>query len=338
MEESLPQEEKNTISVIDENQIKQFQSLYYLIKGKRDTDIKLFTDFKQFSYHDIQELNEKVYKVLQLHQLVTDIVNVTIGFNNKEIRTFGSWYEFKNTDWSISTTTKYITIEWDFNLVLPNQFHKIPQTHTMRVRIGNSLKPSEMIHVVFQGDEEYELEEAQAQMSCKIDFVNAQICNQLKSVVSEWYDALPKNSKDHKLIQFILKHDEKIQSLLILSFISSAVILLNYLYSINADNKITSITNDVNQKLFLFLTSSIGVFYTFYKFGVFITNRVIRTQIRKLKRNPMFEFTKGDTNRFTEINRENKKLLGKLFITIILGLSINALSALAGWLITRLIP
>lgn len=49
----------------------------------------------------------------------------------------------------------------------------------MRVRIGNSLKPSEMIQVVFQGGDEYEFEEAQAQMSCKIDFINTQICNQL---------------------------------------------------------------------------------------------------------------------------------------------------------------
>ena len=54
-----------------------------------------------------------------------------------------------------------------------------------------------MIQVVFQGGDEYELEEAQAQMSCKIDFINAQICNQLKTIVSEWYEALPKKVASH---------------------------------------------------------------------------------------------------------------------------------------------
>ncbi|MDX1373717.1 MAG: hypothetical protein R3321_14685, partial [Nitrososphaeraceae archaeon] len=94
----------------DESYLKQFQSLYYIIKGKRDTDIKIFSDFKQFKYSDILNLNEKIYKKLELHDLVTDITNVTVGLDNKEIKSFGSWNEFKNTDWKISAATKYITL------------------------------------------------------------------------------------------------------------------------------------------------------------------------------------------------------------------------------------
>ena len=333
MNNSAPSQATNEVAIIDESQIKQFQSLYYLIKGKRDTDIKLFTEFKQFSFQDVLELNDKVYKVLELHQLVTDILNVNVGLENKEIKTFGSWNEFKNTDWNISARTKYITIEWDFNLLFQNQFHNVPQTHTMRVRIGNSLKPSEMIQVVFQGGDEYELEEAQAQMSCKIDFINAQICNQLKTIVSEWYEALPKNSDDHKLIKLILKHEVKIQNFIILSFITSAIILLNYLFSISVNNDVEILPKDINQKMFFFLTLSIGVFYIFYKSGQLLSNRMMNKQINKLKRNPMFEFTKGDKNRFAEIKTENEKLIKGLFVTILIGLSINGLSALIGYVI-----
>lgn len=90
MKNSTPSQSINEVAIIDEAQIKQFQSLYYLIKGKRDTDIKLFTEFKQFSFQDVLELNDKVYKVLELHKLVTDIVNVNVGLENKEIKTFGS--------------------------------------------------------------------------------------------------------------------------------------------------------------------------------------------------------------------------------------------------------
>lgn len=170
-----PTNQDNDIAVIDESQIKQFQSLYYLIKGKRDTEIKLFTDNKNFKYNDIIELNDKIYAKLNLHELITDIAEVTVGLTNKEVKSFGNWLEFKNTDWNISARTKYISLLWDFNLILPNQTHKVPQTHTLRVRIGNNLKPSEMIQVVFQGGEEYDLDEAQAQMSCKIDFINSQM-------------------------------------------------------------------------------------------------------------------------------------------------------------------
>lgn len=327
------QNSEQSITIIDEAQIKQFQSLYYLIKGKRDTDIKLFTEIKQFSLQDIVELNDKVYRVLELHKLVTDIVNVTIGFENKEIKTFGSWHEFKNTDWNISSTTKYITIEWDFNLVLPNQFHQVPQTHTMRIRIGNNLKPSEMIQVVFQGDDEYDLEEAQSLMSCKIDFINAQICNQLKSVVEEWYKALPINSEDHKLIKFILKYDSIIKGFVNLTFITSCIILLNYLFKISVEYDIDFLPTDINQKMFLFLTSSIAVLYFFYKTGNYFSDRMMRKQIGKLKRNPIFEITKGDKNRFREVKNENKKHLKGLALTIIIGLTSNGLSALIGMII-----
>lgn len=207
----------------------------------------------------------------------------------------------------------------------------------MRVRIGNSLKPSEMIQVVFQGGDEYELEEAQAQMSCKIDFINAQICNQLKTIVSEWYDALPKNSDDHKLIKFILKHEVKIQNFIIFSFLTSAIILLNYLFSISIKNDIEILPKDINQKMFFFLTLSIGVFYVFYKSGQLLSSRMTNKQINKLKRNPMFEFTKGDRNRFAEVKTENEKLIKGLFVTILIGLSINGLSALFGFIIELIV-
>lgn len=323
----------NAVAVIDESQIKQFQSLYYLIKGKRDTDIKLFTEHKQFSYDDITELNGKIYKKLELHELITDIVNVTVGLDNKDIKSFGSWNEFITTDWNISARTKYITLEWDFNLILPNQTHKVPQTHTLRVRIGNSLKTSEMIQVVFQGSDEHDLEEARSQMSCKIDFVNSQICNELKTVVCEWYDALEKNSEDHKLIQFVLKHEVKLQNLIIFSFLTASIIFVNLLFNSLNNVSFDFIPKDKDHKLFLFLTVSIAIFFLFYQSGKLYAKRMMRKQIGKLKRNPMFEFTKGDKNRFKEVSKTNRKHLIGLAKTIIIGIAINGFSFLIGFFI-----
>lgn len=330
MTNEIQNNSENAIAVIDESQIKQFQSLYYLFKGKRDTDIKLFDDYKQFTYSDIIELNAKIYKKLELHEKVTDLVNVTVGLDKNEIRTFGNWYEFTQTDWNISARTKYISIEWDFNVILPNQTHKVPQTHTLRIRIGNNLKPSEMIQVVFQGSEEYELEELQSQMVCKIDFVNSQICSELKTVVCEWYDALPKNSEDHKLIRFILKHEVKIQNLVVLSFLTAGIILINYLFPFLTNKEFSIIPVDSSQRLFLFLTASIPLIYFFYRSGLLYADRIMKKRIGKLKRNPMFEFTKGDKNRFKEVADSNKKLLNQLGLNIFYALSANVVAYVIG--------
>ncbi len=194
-----------------------------------------------------------------------------------------------------------------------------------------------MIQVVFQGGDEYELEEAQSQMSCKIDFINAQICDQLKTVVSEWYDALPKNSEEHKLIKFVLKNEVKIQNLVVFSFITSAIILLNYLFSISIKNDIELLPKNINQKMYFFLTLSIGVFYVFYRSGQLLSNWMMNNQINKLKRNPMFELTKGDKNGFAEVKLDNKQHIRQLILTILLGLSINGLSALIGVLIELIV-
>jgi hypothetical protein len=336
MRNDIQDSSEKSVTIIDERQIKHFQSLYYLFKGKRDTDIKLFNDYKQFTYSDIIELNAKIYKKLELHEKLTDLVNVTVGLDKNEIRTFGNWYEFTQTDWNISAKTKYISLEWDFNVILPNPIHKVPQTHTLRIRIGNNLKPSEMIQVVFQGSEEYELEEVQSQMVCKIDFVNAQICSELKTVVCEWYDALPKNSEEHKLIRFILKHEVKIQNLVVVSFLTAGIILINYLFSFITKSEFSVIPKDSNQRLFLFLTASIPFIYFFYRSGLLYADRIMKKQIGKLKRNPMFEFTKGDKNRFKEVADSNKKLINQLLLNIFYALSANVVAFILGLIIEYL--
>ena len=336
MNNQVQYNEEKPVAVIDEIQIKQFQSLYYLFKGKRDTDIKLFDDNKQFTYSEIIELNTKIYKKLELHEKITDLINVTVGLDKNEIRTFGNWHEFTQTDWNISSRTKYISIEWDFNIILPNQPHKVPQTHTLRVRIGNNLKPSEMIQVVFQGSEEYELEEIQSQMVCKIDFVNSQICSELKTVVCEWYDALPKNSENHKLIRFILKHEVKIHSVVVFSFLTACIILINYLVPAIIKFKISLMPTDSNQRLFLFLTACLPFIYFFYRLGLLYADRIMKKRIGKLKRNPMFDFTKGDKNRFKEVNTSNKKLLIQIGLNILYALSSNFVAYIIGLILKYL--
>lgn len=311
----------NEIVVAD--QLEQFKSLYYLLKGKRDTDIKLFDDYKQFRHRDIIELNEKVYRKLNLHQLVTDTNSVTISLSNKEIKSFGSWQEFLQFDRNISATTNYITIEWDFNLILPNQIHPVPQTHTLRVRIGSGLRPNEMIQVIFQGGEETDLEEAQAQVVCKIDFVNAQICSELKTVVTEWYDALPKNSEDHKLIKFILRHKVKIQQSIIILFLIAGIILLNFITHYVVGQVPNSQTNELLTKFYLITTCSFVVIYGFYISGTLYADRVLEKTIGRFKRNPMFEFTKGDENKLSEIEKKNTTLMKKLFWDLLIAIGIN---------------
>jgi hypothetical protein len=322
----------NEIAVNDKV-VEQFKSIYYLLKGKRDTDIKLFQGYKQFKYSDILDLNKKIYKKLELHELVTDIVNVTIGLDNKEIKTFGNWNAFTLHDWKIPECTKYISIEWDFNILLPHQVQKIPQTHTLRVRLGNGLKPNEMIQVIFQGGEEHEYEEASSQAVCKIDFVNAQICTELKNVVTQWYEGLPKNSEDQKIIPFIASNAQKVRQFIITLFLIAGVIMTNVLI-FHFTESLEIINNNVLlEKFYLLFSIALIILYVFYVSGRLYSNRLISKNIENFKRNPMFEVTKGDENRLSEVKKSNKKHIRNLTLGIIASLSANFVAYGVGKLI-----
>ena len=320
----------NQNSIVTENQFKQFQSFYYLLKGKRDTDIKLFDENKQFSYSDILDLNEKINRKLELHQIITSIVNITVGFDNKEIKSFCGWNEFKNTDWNTSAKTKYIVLEWDFNIILPNQKHPVPQTHTLRLRIGNNLKPSEMIQVVFQGDEDCDIEEMQSEMVCKIDFVNSQICTELKSVVISWYDSLNKNIEENKLIRWVIKNHNIIQSFVIFFFLTASIVLINYLFIFLSISNFKLIPSNIEQRQFFFITCGVPIIYLFYTLGNFYAEKIHRKTIHKIKRNPMFYVTKGDKNKKEEVEKSNKKILNKLAREITVSIIMNIGAYLIG--------
>lgn len=328
MSQELQQTNNNSPSqsIVINDQLEQFKSLYYLLKGKRDTDIKLFDDHKQFRRRDIIELNDKIYKKLNNHQRITDSNSVVVSLSNKEIKSFGNWNEFLQYDWNISATTNYITVEWDFNLILPNQTHPIPQTHTLRVRIGSGLRPNEMIQVIFQGGEETDLEEAQAQVVCKIDFVNAQICSELKSIVTEWYEALSNNNEDHKLIEFIHKHKVEIKQSVIVLFLLAGIIVLNYITHYIISTIPSSSTNDLLTKFYTITTFSCVVIYIFYVSGTLYGNKILEKRIRRFNRNPMFEFTKGDENKLKETQKKNGALLKKLTWDLVLAIAINILA------------
>lgn len=331
MSESLPEiQSHSSNNLANQNQLENFKSLYYLFKTKRDTDIKLFSDNKHFRKRDIIELNDLIYQKLRTLNLLTDTNCVTVGLSNKEIRTFGSWNEFVQHNWNISPITNYISIEWDFNILFPGQ--NVPQTHTMRVRMGNGLKPNEMLQVLFQGGEETDLEEAQSQVVCKIDFVNAQICSELKMIVSNWYEALPNNSADHKLIIFLVSNKAYFRNLISLLLLTSVLIILNYFVSYYLSTKEINL-NNVLDKYYFLSTISILFIYLIITYGKTFSEKIINKSISKFNRNPMFQFTKGDENKYNETKTKNDKLLKTFIISLLFTIGTNVIAYIIGKLI-----
>ncbi|MDX1373718.1 MAG: hypothetical protein R3321_14690, partial [Nitrososphaeraceae archaeon] len=175
-----------------------------------------------------------------------------------------------------------------------------------------------------------------SQMTCKIDFVNSQICSELKNVVSEWYDSLSNNSEDHTFIKFLLRNNAKITYLINFLFLLAGTISLIFLFNYSGYSEESLFISKEN-KLFTFLMLSVLILYSFYKIGYLFSDRVNRLSLGKIKRNPMFEFTSGDLNKLSEIKKRNNRGVLEVIISIIIGLLINLITYGVGHLIGTLI-
>lgn len=303
----------------------QFKSFYYLLKGKRDTDIKLYDNDKCFCFDDFKELNNKIYKKLENHHLNTDMVHVTVGLDNKEMKSFGSWTEFIQYDWQISNKVKYFVIDWIFQIFLPNR--PIPQEHSVRIKIGNSLSPNEFINVLLVNGGDIDIEEVNSQMSCKIDFVNSQICSELFGIVTAWYNALPNNGNKgkQKFYKLLVKYDDYIYSFIRISCFIAGVICANTLYKLF--EMYLSQGSIVEQNVRSLSYASVVIFI-FFLFGKFMSNRTYK-RIAKLLREPSIKITKGDINACNDNIEANNKIVKQVVINIIASLAVNAIGLLA---------
>lgn len=209
--------------------ISNFKSFYYLMNASPDQQIKIFDDDKIINLPDIIILNDKIQNKLCNHDIITNSISIGVMLSDNTIQEFKNWEEFKRTDWNIPSYTRNLFIEWNFHIKLPN--YQLPQPHKIKIRIGSDIKPSEFFQIMAQEDNDAKIEEATAQVICKIDFVNSIICNELFQIVSSWYESLEKNYNKKIIIRKIEKYSKYIARTI--HFITHIFFLLIYYYLVN---------------------------------------------------------------------------------------------------------
>lgn len=300
-----------------------FKSVYYLLNAKPDTDIKVFWDDKKICFRDILDLNYKVQEKIRNHQMVTNITKVTVVLSNNRVQEFTTWAEFERYDWDIPAHTQTITVFWEMNFLLPH--HTLPQPHSMQLRLGSSVKPQEMFHLLIS-KESYEIKESFANAVCKIDFINSVICNELFVIVGEWHKCLPNLETYNKFQKLLFRHPSRIEEFIKLSFLFSSVfILLSVTHYFAANVQIISTSVEFYEKSYKWVGFSFLFVYTLYMVGKVFALWVLKT-MKKLNNYPIFGFTKGDKNKLDSLREKNNKLLGEIFFK----LSVSGLIFLMG--------
>ncbi|HCD9233338.1 TPA: hypothetical protein NEG48_000295 [Elizabethkingia anophelis] len=310
-------EENSQIVIANKYTLEDAKSIFYLMNAKPDTSIQLLEGRKKITFAEIKDLNARIQRKLENHHLIGQIASINLIFEKGKIKDYSTWAEFEREVWNtINNKTESISITWDISLKLPK--YENPQRHTLKVRIGNSISPKDIMELVFNSDDPTELREKRAIGVVKVDFIDQVIAGELIERVTNWYDGLNKLPDEHGLQKFFIKN----QDLIIGTIHNFTPIILLSLYHYYF------ITFSSLAKLYELTISNIQLLLIIFLFIFFIGSmlgkkfsRWTDKEIDKYKGLSQFEITKGDENAIEEARENNnkisKKLISKIIITII---------------------
>ena len=323
MNEIIPGQGENQ-NLPAEINIDTLKSVYYWINAKPDTHIKVFKQSKLVSFSDIIVLNGKVQQKLENHELFTNVTSITLTFEDGEIKSFNAWEVFKNHPWEVPNKTESITINWDITVQLPN--YKLPQKHTLKVRIGSSLRPNEIFQIMTNGDDDIELHENMAFMVCKVDFINVVLSKELISIISEWYNILPSIQPKSKIQQFVEKYKREIARVGHYLTTFTGLVILFFIFKLHTRTlEVKAFDINLYRDIYFWI---ICLFIAYFISNLFGTSfgQYIFNKVNSYKESHIFKITSGDKNEQDELERKNRKVSSNLIWQFIIRLLVSLIS------------
>ncbi len=323
----IPKDDELTASLSREN----VKSLLYMIAGKPDSNIKLFSEIVQIQPQDIIDLNDKIQEKLKNHDIEAAITSVNITYKNNEIEQFNIWDEFLNHKWNVQKETNSITLKWDFLIRIPS--YPIPQRHTVIVKVSSKLTPMHLLHALFSDDPEAieNLENETAPIVCRIDFINHVLNDELMQIVENWQKTLKMPLDDIPHIKLFKKNKTKIARIihysipLFISFVAAGI--LNKFILINTSLLNKPITVETMKYFMYWLLGSCIAIMFMTQIGKSIANRVYQA-IKEYGDFSVFNFTKGDKNHIDKLENKNERALKKIYNDLLIPLLINIISSI----------
>ncbi len=286
-------------SIITAESIQNASAVLALLHGKSDSICKVFNKEIIVTISQLKQLNQLIYNKLALHNIgeITTVLDIALA--NKKILTFKSWYEFELHDFSVDNSSiNSIFVQWDFFVALN---HKLPQRHTVSVRISSSPKPSEFFKVILSGglDEESDIEMRMHTTICKVDFINNTLAEELVNVVEGWNELCESAiSKKGRLTKFLCINNDFFAHVIEICFQASAILLIAIIAKCALNQGWITFSNDT---LFFLIISLIPL----YKILNTISRSMgkeIYNKFGSLMEFHIFDITTGDKKKIEKIN------------------------------------
>lgn len=322
---------ENELAMSDEF-LSNFKSMYYTLNATPDTQMKVFNEGKIITLSDIEELCSKVNEKMKNHEVIVETVTIHMSFSDGRHEKL-SIPEFARKDLKVAAATKTVTINWDFYVKTPG--YKVPQRHSLTVRMGSKLRPDEYFKIMMESDDDSEIESMMADLVCRVDYVNAVLSEELINRVQGWYESLPEDVQESKIMKFLYKHSVKLNKLIeLLSPIAAILLIFGWTEKYLNANDVSGIFNSSEQlsNVLLWLALSIILVLTSKYFGYLVAIANHRRS-KKLQEYSHLLLTKGDENQRRRAKKNNDSVLRSISINFIAAFLVTIVISLWGFFI-----
>jgi len=286
-----------------------FKALFYQLNAKPDTEIRLLRGKKNLELADIRSINERLSAKLRNHDLVADIASINFVLSNRKIKDYSTWSEFERETWdTVNEKFRTLTIKWDVAIKLPQ--YKLPQRHSLKIRIGTKTPPKDIFQLIFTSDDVTELMEARTASVCKVDFVNDILATELMNIVVNWYEGLRDLPETNPLNSFLVKNGRLLSE--IIRYCSPIILLIIFCQNYDYFMTLIGVQEQISLKsLEALLILLAAIFMTGFFLG-FKFERFIDERIANFEEHPGFSITRGDKKAAEEFERTNQKLTSQI--------------------------
>ena len=314
----------------DEQFLKNYQAVYYAMNAKPDCKSKLFPKKVIVSLQDLCNLNERITDKFKAHYDNAGFrINVCVSYKNRESVEFDSWTTFEEYSWNTEKKIESILIVWEYNAKLPQ--YRLPQKHTLTVRIADELRPEKMLNLVFSGklEEIDKIEQGVCPVIARVDFINSILGDELLGIVDSWQNGLLEPDTEIGILYKGLKKFSRVIAYAInyVPTIFALGYMLRYLkIQIEKLNVDTIGQISLNSFVQIIQQSIYGVIICIAVYKVFqVAANIVFAELRGGEDGHSFDITNGDKIecKNLEIKMKNKKI--KIIGNIVLMLVFNVI-------------
>lgn len=325
----MASDENRELLTIDEHEIalKDMKAYFYQMNTAPDHTDKVYTRDVVVKLDDIMLLNDRVVEKLQQYKDAGFAISINMKYENKKEIQFSRWEEFeKYTSYEDCPVTS-IVIRWEFNAIFEK--YKLPQKHSLMVKVSNGMSPEEMLNIIFSGgiQDFNEFDSNFVPVVARVDFIDRIMGDELLSIVTNWVGGLGDSAINKSNFLYLCKrYKRKISK--VMDYGTYFAMMGICIFSING--YLSNLPNDIlaNIKMSEGLTviNLLLAFFLIAIAGRKVTYGIGETIFEALKdygNSYVFFITRGDRNRQEKMQRQEKYDKIRIAGSIALSFGIN---------------